>query len=37
MDLRLGKDVHKDDRSKETGTTLLIKEIYQPNRETSPD
>ncbi|KAA6380588.1 MAG: hypothetical protein EZS28_023885 [Streblomastix strix] len=28
-DLGLGKDVHKDDRPKKTGTTLLIKEIYQ--------
>ncbi|KAA6372941.1 MAG: hypothetical protein EZS28_031534, partial [Streblomastix strix] len=37
MDLRLEKDVHKDDRSKETGTTILTYEIYQPNRETSTD
>ncbi|KAA6403395.1 MAG: hypothetical protein EZS28_001077 [Streblomastix strix] len=37
VDLRLGKDVHKDDRPKKTRTTLLIKEIYQPNIETNPD
>ncbi|KAA6375751.1 MAG: hypothetical protein EZS28_028722 [Streblomastix strix] len=37
VDLGLGKDAHKDDTPKKTGTTLLIKEIYQPNRETSPD
>ncbi|KAA6381101.1 MAG: hypothetical protein EZS28_023369 [Streblomastix strix] len=37
MDVGLGKDVHKDDRPKETGTTLLIKEIYQPNIETNSD
>ncbi|KAA6375720.1 MAG: hypothetical protein EZS28_028756 [Streblomastix strix] len=37
MDLELEKDVHKDDRPKKTGITLIIKEICQPNRETSPD
>ncbi|KAA6319931.1 MAG: hypothetical protein EZS28_054755, partial [Streblomastix strix] len=37
MDLGLEKNVHKDDRLKETGVTLLIKEIDQPNRKTSPN
>ncbi|KAA6362050.1 MAG: hypothetical protein EZS28_042423, partial [Streblomastix strix] len=37
VDLELGEDGHKDDRPKKTGTTLLIKEIYQPNIETDPD
>ncbi|KAA6311522.1 MAG: hypothetical protein EZS28_056110, partial [Streblomastix strix] len=37
MDMGLRKDVHKDGRPKETGTTLLIKEIYQPNIETDPN
>ncbi|KAA6354402.1 MAG: hypothetical protein EZS28_050071, partial [Streblomastix strix] len=37
MDLGFEKDIHKDDRPKKTGITLLIKEIDQPNRETSPD
>ncbi|KAA6393744.1 MAG: hypothetical protein EZS28_010734 [Streblomastix strix] len=37
VDLGLEKDVHKDDRPKETRITLFIKEIFQPNRETSPD
>ncbi|KAA6374273.1 MAG: hypothetical protein EZS28_030199 [Streblomastix strix] len=37
VDLRLGKDVYKDGRPKKTGTTLLIKEIYQSNRKTSPN
>ncbi|KAA6371229.1 MAG: hypothetical protein EZS28_033244, partial [Streblomastix strix] len=37
MDLGLEKDVHKDGRSKKTRVTLLIKEIDQPNRETSPN
>ncbi|KAA6387327.1 MAG: hypothetical protein EZS28_017148 [Streblomastix strix] len=36
MDVGLGKDVHKDDGPKKIGTTLLIKEIYQPYREISP-
>ncbi|KAA6392372.1 MAG: hypothetical protein EZS28_012099 [Streblomastix strix] len=35
MDFGLGKDAHKDDRLKKTGTTLLIKEIYQSNRKTN--
>ncbi|KAA6356054.1 MAG: hypothetical protein EZS28_048419, partial [Streblomastix strix] len=33
VDFGLRKDVHKDYSPKKTGTTLLIKEIYQPNRE----
>ncbi|KAA6324866.1 MAG: hypothetical protein EZS28_054138, partial [Streblomastix strix] len=37
MDMGLRKDVHKDDRSKEIGTMLLIMEIYQPNIETNPN
>ncbi|KAA6398790.1 MAG: hypothetical protein EZS28_005677, partial [Streblomastix strix] len=37
MDLGLEKNVHKDDRLKKTRVTLLIKEIDQPNRETSPN
>ncbi|KAA6334223.1 MAG: hypothetical protein EZS28_053089, partial [Streblomastix strix] len=37
MDMGLRKDVHKDNRPKETGTTLLIKEIYQPNIESISD
>ncbi|KAA6398100.1 MAG: hypothetical protein EZS28_006377 [Streblomastix strix] len=37
MCLGLEKDVHKDDSPKKTGTTLLIKEIYQPNIETNSD
>ncbi|KAA6386486.1 MAG: hypothetical protein EZS28_017986 [Streblomastix strix] len=35
--LGLGKDVLKDDRPKETGTMLLINEIYLPKMETNPD
>ncbi|KAA6357405.1 MAG: hypothetical protein EZS28_047067, partial [Streblomastix strix] len=35
--VELRNDVHKDDRPKETGITLLIKEIYQPNIETNSD
>ncbi|KAA6385466.1 MAG: hypothetical protein EZS28_019003, partial [Streblomastix strix] len=31
------KDIHKDDGPKKIGTTLLIKEIYQPNIEISSD
>ncbi|KAA6328457.1 MAG: hypothetical protein EZS28_053713, partial [Streblomastix strix] len=37
VDLELGEEVHKDGRPKKTGTTLLIKQIYQPNIETNPD
>ncbi|KAA6354054.1 MAG: hypothetical protein EZS28_050419, partial [Streblomastix strix] len=37
MDLRLEKDIHKDDSPKKTGTTQLIKEIYQHNIETNPN
>ncbi|KAA6357486.1 MAG: hypothetical protein EZS28_046988 [Streblomastix strix] len=37
VDLGLGRDIHKNGRPKKTGTTLLIMEIYQPNRETNPD
>ncbi|KAA6379245.1 MAG: hypothetical protein EZS28_025230 [Streblomastix strix] len=37
LDLELREDGHKDDRPKKTGTTLLIKEIYQLNIETNPD
>ncbi|KAA6359559.1 MAG: hypothetical protein EZS28_044914, partial [Streblomastix strix] len=37
IDLRFEKDVHKDDRPKKTRTTILIKEIDQPNSETSPN
>ncbi|KAA6373128.1 MAG: hypothetical protein EZS28_031344, partial [Streblomastix strix] len=34
MDLGLKKNVHKDDRLKETRVMLLVKETNQPNRET---
>ncbi|KAA6379279.1 MAG: hypothetical protein EZS28_025194 [Streblomastix strix] len=37
LDMGLGKDVYKDDISKKTGITILIKGIYQPIRESSPD
>ncbi|KAA6401498.1 MAG: hypothetical protein EZS28_002981 [Streblomastix strix] len=37
MDLGLEKDVFKDDRLKKIKTTLLIKEVYQFDRETSPN
>ncbi|KAA6361623.1 MAG: hypothetical protein EZS28_042849, partial [Streblomastix strix] len=37
LDFGLGKDEYKDDISKKTGITILIKEIYQPIRERSPD
>ncbi|KAA6399495.1 MAG: hypothetical protein EZS28_004974 [Streblomastix strix] len=37
MDMGLRKDVLKADGPKKIGTTLLIKEIYQPNIETNPN
>ncbi|KAA6385093.1 MAG: hypothetical protein EZS28_019380 [Streblomastix strix] len=37
IDFGLEKDVHKDGRPKKISITLLIKEIYQFNRETNPN